>query len=104
MLDVFDDSPIEVSGETWAAKSGLGDHPMTKVSWYGAAAYCADGGKRDSGDYGADIGLEQVGSHACNIAYVVADVVGHGRGVSWVVFWDALFLPTRSAPTSAAFV
>ncbi|MDP6945744.1 MAG: SUMF1/EgtB/PvdO family nonheme iron enzyme, partial [Myxococcota bacterium] len=44
--DFFSDSPIEHSEELWVAREGLGDHPMTKVSWYGANTYCETVGKR----------------------------------------------------------
>ena len=41
------------------------------------------------GDYGAYIGLEQVGAHAGDIAYVVAYVVSYYCGVSGVILGDA---------------
>jgi len=44
--DFFDDSPVVADGETWAARAGLGSHPMTKVTWFGAEAYCGAMSKR----------------------------------------------------------
>lgn len=42
----FNDSPVELNDGLWTARDGLGDHPMTKVSWYGAAAFCEAEQKR----------------------------------------------------------
>ena len=33
-------SPIEQTGGEYRPKSGYADHPVTKISWYGANAYC----------------------------------------------------------------
>ena len=51
------------------------------------------------------VGLENVGGHTRAVTDVVANVVGDRGGVAGIVFGDSCFdLPTRSAPTSAAFV
>lgn len=39
-------SPLQVVSYTVRARPGLGSHPVTWVSWYGAAAFCAYYGKR----------------------------------------------------------
>ena len=41
------------------------------------------------GDDSTDIALKEVGAHACNVAYIVADVIGDNSGVAGVVFGDA---------------
>ena len=43
------------------------------------------------GDYGANVGLEEVCAHTCNVAYVVADVVGYYGGIAGVVLGDSGF-------------
>ena len=50
---------------------------------------CARRGQGDRGDYGADVGLEEVSAHARNVAHVVANVVGDGGRVARVVLGDA---------------
>jgi hypothetical protein len=40
---------------------------------------------------GAHIGFEEVGAHACHVAYVIADVVGYDGGIARVVFGYAGF-------------
>ncbi len=45
----------------------------------------------DRGDQGDFVALEQVGGHSGAVANVVANVVGNGRRVAWVVFGDAGF-------------
>ena len=64
--------------------------------WRGAdqGAQAAGGGRRLSGDDHrgddrADVGLEEVGAHAGDVADVVTDVVGDGGGVPRVVLGDA---------------
>ena len=47
--------------------------------------------QRDGGNDGTDVGFEQVGTHACDVAYVVADVVCDNGGVARVIFGDACF-------------
>jgi hypothetical protein len=47
------------------------------------------GGEHHRGDDRPGVGLEQVGAHAGDVADVVADVVGDGRGVARVVLGDA---------------
>ena len=44
--------------------------------------------QRDRRDEGADIGLEQVGAHSCDVTDVVTDVIRDRRGISGVVFRD----------------
>ena len=53
----------------------------------------SEGRKADGhgGDDGVHVGLEQVGTHAGNVAHVVAHVVGDDCGVSGVVLGDAGF-------------
>ena len=66
-----------------------------------------DGERAD--EHGADqadrVGLENVRRHARAIADVVAHVVRDRRRIARIVFVEICsILPTRSAPTSAAFV
>ena len=41
------------------------------------------------GDDSTDIALKEVCAHTCNVAYVVADVIGDNSGVAGVIFGDA---------------
>ncbi len=45
----------------------------------------------DGGDHRADVGLEDVGAHARDVAHVVAHVIGDNTGVAGVVLGDAGF-------------
>ncbi len=52
--------------------------------------------QRDSGDNGADIGLEQVCAHARNVAYVIAYVICNNRRVTGVILRNArLYLTNK---------
>ena len=54
----------------------------------GSARFMVDNTQSDGGDNGADIGLEEVCAHACDVAYVVAYVIGDNSGVAGVVLGD----------------
>ena len=50
-----------------------------------------DGGQHHGRDRGHRIGLEQIGGHAGAIADIVADIVGDGRRIAWIVLGDSGF-------------
>ncbi len=62
----------------------------TALSWTSGAVARVGGRAEGRGrEDHANVGLVEVGAHAGDVAHVVADVVGDGRGVARVVLGDA---------------
>ena len=79
---------IEAMMQTPPMASG---NVIIRISMSPPAPRKEDRGQNHGRDGGHRIGLEQVGRHAGAVADIVADIVGDGRRIAWIVFRNAGF-------------